>query len=139
MVIIAPTTGVVAMSTGHVDIAGFSSYEERRLIMIGSEMEEDVEQLPARKEAGTEELLKRELWEHPEVLELVVERKKRKFIRSGLLVMLIGVILITSGHFLNTGANSIDGWIVGVGVIVELVGLLRLLIGLIRPLVPSQM
>jgi len=38
---------------------------------------ENDEQLNTIKEAEAEELVKRELWEHPEVLELVVERKKR--------------------------------------------------------------
>jgi hypothetical protein len=107
--------------------------------MIDSESEEHVEQLNAINEAGTKELLKRELWEHPEVLELVVERKKRKLTRSGLLLMLIGVILIVPGHLLNTGANSIEGLIVGVGVIIAVIGILTVLVGLIRPLVPSQM
>jgi hypothetical protein len=107
--------------------------------MIDSESEVNGAQLNAIKEAEAEELLKRELWEHPEVLELVVERKKRKFTRSGLLLMVIGIILIALGFLLNTGANSIEGLIVGVGVLVELVGILRILIGLIKPIVPSQM
>jgi hypothetical protein len=107
--------------------------------MIDSESESNVAQQNAIKEADTEELLKRELWEHPEVLELVVERKKRKFTRSGLLLMVIGVILIASGLLLNTGTDSIEGLIVGAGVLVELVGILRILIGLIKPIVPSQM
>ena len=107
--------------------------------MIDSENEANVTQLNEIKEVDEEELLKRELWEHPDVLELVVERKKRKFTRSGLLAMVIGVILIASGLLLNTGTNSIEGLIVGVGVLVELVGILRILIGLIKPIVPSQM
>jgi hypothetical protein len=107
--------------------------------MIDSEREENVTQQNEIKEADEEELLKRELWKHPDVLELVVERKKRKFTRSGLLAMVIGIILIASGLPLNTGANSIEGLIVGVGVLVELVGILRILIGLIKPIVPSQM
>ena len=107
--------------------------------MIDSESEEKDTKLNAIKEADAEELLKRELREHPDVLELVVERKKRKFTRSGLLAMVIGVILIASGLLLNTGAHSIESLIVGVGVLVELVGILRILIGLIKPIVPSQM
>ena len=107
--------------------------------MIVSESEANVTQLNAIKETDAEELLKRELWEHPDILVLVVERKKRKFTRSGLLAMVIGVILIASGFLLNTGTNSIEGLIVGVGVLVELVGILRILIGLIKPIVPSQM
>ncbi len=77
--------------------------------------------------------------EHPEVLEVVEERKKRRFTWSGLLWMVIGVVLIGFGLLLNTGINSIESLIVGVGVIVVLVGFLRILIGLINPIVPSQL
>jgi len=100
--------------------------------MLDSESEEEVAQ------PNAEELAKRELMEHPEVLEVVEERKKRRFTWSGLLWMVIGVVLIGFGLLLNTGINSIESLIVGVGVIVVLVGFLRILIGLINPIVPSQ-
>ena len=101
--------------------------------MLDSESEEEVAQ------PNAEELAKRELMEHPEVLEVVEERKKRRFTWSGLLLMVIGVVLIGFGLLLNTGINSIESLIVGVGVIVVLVGFLRILIGLIKPIVPSQL
>ena len=101
--------------------------------MLDNESEETVEQ------ADPEELVKRELEEHPEILEVVEERKKRKFTRSGMIVMLIGVILIAIGLVLNSGTYSIGSFIVGVGVIVVIVGILRFLIGLIKPIVPSQL
>ncbi len=101
--------------------------------MLDSESEEEVAQ------PNAEELAKRELMEHPEVLEVVEERKKRRFTWSGLLWMVIGVVLIGFGLLLNTGINSIESLIVGVGVIVVLVGFLRILIGLINPIVPSQL
>jgi hypothetical protein len=101
--------------------------------MLDSESEEEVAQ------PNAEELAKRELMEHPEVLEVVEERKKRRFTWSGLLLMVIGVVLIGFGLLLNTGINSIESLIVGVGVIVVLVGFLRILIGLINPIVPSQL
>lgn len=107
--------------------------------MIKEEYEYKDEQLHITNEADTEELSKRELWEHPEVLELVLEQKKRKCTRSGLLVVIIGVILIASSLLLKTGAHSIEGFIAGVGVIVIIAGILRILIGLIRPVGPSQM
>jgi hypothetical protein len=101
--------------------------------MLDNESEEQVVQ------PNPEELVKRELVEHPEVLEKVEERKKRKFIRSGLLVMLFGAVLIAFGLLLYSSAYSIGGFIVGVGVIVVIVGFLRILIGLIKPIVPSQL
>ncbi len=107
--------------------------------MSESESEVNAAQLNPTKEADEEELLKRELWERPEVLELAMERKKQKFTRSGLVLMLIGVILIALGLLLNTGAHSIEGLLVGVGVLLELIGILRILIGQIRPVVPSQL
>ncbi len=104
--------------------------------MLDHESEEKVAPLNAE---NAEELVKRELVEHPEVLEEVEERKKRKFTRSGLLVMLFGFILIAFGLLLHSGAYSIGGFTVGVGVIVVIVGFLRILIGLIKPIVPSQL
>ncbi len=101
--------------------------------MLDSESEEEVAQ------PNAEELAKRELMEHPEVLEVVEERKKRRFTWSGLLLMVIGVVLIGFGLLLNTGINSIESLIIGVGVIIVLVGFLRILIGLINPIVPSQL
>jgi hypothetical protein len=90
-------------------------------------------------DSESEEFVKRELVEHPEILEKVEERKKRKFTRSGLLVMLFGTILIAFGLLLHSSVYSIGGFIVGVGVIVVIVGFLRILIGLINPIVPSQL
>jgi hypothetical protein len=86
-----------------------------------------------------DELVKKELIEHPEVLEVVEERKKRKFTWSGLVLIVIGLVLIASGLQLHTGVYSVEGLIVGIGVIVIIVGILRILIGLIKPIVPSQL
>ena len=87
-----------------------------------------------------EEQVKRELVEHPEILEAAVERKMRKFAPSGLIVVLIGVIVIALGLFVHSADNaSIGGFMVGVGVIVVIIGMCRFLIGLIRPIVPSQL
>jgi uncharacterized membrane protein len=86
-----------------------------------------------------EESLKRELVEHPEVLEVVEERKKRRFLWSGLLLAIIGAVLIAVGLVLNTGINSIESLFIGVGALIVIIGVLRILIGLIRPIVPSQL
>lgn len=86
-----------------------------------------------------EELVKRELVEHPEILEAAAERKKRKFAPSGLILLLFGVILIAVGLTMTVNSYSLKGLIVGVGVIVLIIGICRVLIGLIKPIVPSQL
>jgi hypothetical protein len=108
-------------------------------VMLDSESEEIVVPAKVVVQPDAEELVKRELMEHPEILERVEERKKRKFTRSGLLVMIFGAILMIFGILLHSSAYSIGGFIVGVGVIVVIVGFLRILIGLIKPIVPSQL
>jgi hypothetical protein len=85
------------------------------------------------------ETLKEIIVEHPEVLEIAEERKKRKFTWSGLLVMGIGLLLIALGLLLNTGLYSVESLVVGGGVIVVIIGILRILIGLINPIVPDQL
>ena len=108
--------------------------------MLDSESEESVAQPNIKEPVDTEELVKRELTEHPEILEVVEERKKRKFTRSGLIAILFGVILIALGLVIHaSGAYILGGFIVGVGAIVVIVGILRILIGLIKPIVPSQL
>ncbi len=87
----------------------------------------------------TDKLIKKELVEHPEVLEVIEERKKRKFTWSGLVVIVVGLAMIVFGLMLRTGAYSLEGVLVVVGGIVVLIGILRILIGLINPIVPSQL
>ncbi len=107
--------------------------------MLDRESEEIAAQPNVQELSDPEELVKRELAEHPEILEAVEERKKRKFTRSGMRVILTGIILIALGLSFHSGAYSIGGFIVGVGVIVVIVGICRFLIGLIKPIVPSQL
>ena len=98
-----------------------------------NESEEQVAQPDA------EELAKRELVEHPEVLEDVEERKMRKFTWSGLILIVVGVVLIAIGLLLNSGVDSIESVFVGIGGLIVVIGIIRMLIGLIRPIVPSQL
>lgn len=107
--------------------------------MLDSESDETIEQTNVKEQANPEELVKRELEEHPEILEVVEERKRRKFTWSGLLLMVIGVVLTVFGLLINTGVNSIESLFVGVGILVVIIGILRILIGLINPIVPSQL
>jgi hypothetical protein len=107
--------------------------------MLDSEGELMEEQSEVKMQADPEELVKRELVEHPEILEAATERKMRKFAPSGLIVLLVGVVLIALGLFIHSGEYTIGGFVAGVGVIVVIIGMCRLLIGLIKPIVPSQL
>jgi len=107
--------------------------------MLDNEGEIVEEQPVVKVYSDPEEEVKRELAEHPEILEAVAERKKRKFTPSGLILLLVGVILIAVGLTMSVSSYSLKGLIVGVGVIVLIIGICRLLIGLIKPIVPSQL
>lgn len=85
------------------------------------------------------ESVKEKLVEQPEVLEVAEERKKRKFTWSGLVLVGIGLLVIALGLLLNSGVSSIESLIVGGGMIVVIIGILRILIGLINPIVPDQL
>ena len=107
--------------------------------MLDSEGELIEEQPEVNVQADPEELVRREMIEHPEILEAATERKMRKFAPSGLIVLLVGVVLIGTGLFIHSGEYTIGGFVAGVGVIVVIIGMCRLLIGLIKPIVPSQL
>ena len=83
--------------------------------------------------------VKRELVENPELLEEVSERKMRKFAPSGLVILLFGIVLIVFGLYIHSSETAIGGLGVGVGFIIAVIGMCRILIGLIRPIVPSQL
>ena len=107
--------------------------------MLDRESEEIAAQPNVQELSDPEELVKRELAEHPEILEAVEERKKRKFTRSGMIVILAGIIIIALGLLFHSVAFFFGNFVVGVGVIVVIVGICRFLIGLIKPIVPSQL
>jgi hypothetical protein len=108
--------------------------------MLENEGEIVEEQPDVIVQQDPDEQAKRELVEHPEILEAAVERKMRKFAPSGFIVLMIGAVVIALGLFIHSGDNTtLGGFLVGVGVIVLIIGVCRLLIGLIRPIVPSQL
>lgn len=79
--------------------------------------------------AKEERLLKRAIW-----------KKWNKFVWSGLLYIVIGLVIIVVGLLLNIGPYSPEGLLVGgLGVIVVIVGVIRLLIGIINPLSPEDL
>ncbi len=107
--------------------------------MLENEGEIVEEQPEVKVLLDPEEQVKRKLEEYPEILEAVAERKKRKFAPSGLIVLLVGVVLIAWGIVMHSSGYTISGFIVGVGVIVVIIGACRILIGLIKPIVPGQL
>ena len=72
-------------------------------------------------------------------LDVATQRKLVKFVWSGLLIMAFGFVLIIVGLILDTGAYSAEGLLIGFGIIAVIVGLIRLLIGFINPLSPSDL
>ena len=107
--------------------------------MLENEGEIVEEHIVVRVPADPEEEVKRELVEHPEILEAVAERKRRKFAPSGLILLLVGVILIAVGLTMTVSSFSLKSLIFGVGVIVLIIGICRVLIGLIKPIFPGQL
>jgi hypothetical protein len=107
--------------------------------MLENEGEIVEEQPQVIVQADPDELVGRELVEHPEILEAAAERKMRKFAPSGLIVLIIGVVLVVLGIFIHSEEYTMGGFIAGVGVIVVIIGICRILIGLIKPIVPSQL
>ena len=77
--------------------------------------------------------------EQTEVLDRAIWRKWNKFTWSGLVLAGIGLIVIAFGLLLRMGAYSPEGLAIGLGAIVILIGIVRLLIGLINPLAPSDL
>ncbi|GCF07247.1 hypothetical protein [Dictyobacter arantiisoli] len=79
------------------------------------------------------------LVEETEILDRAVSRKWNKYTWSGLLIIGIGCILIVIGRMLDEGAYSTEGLLIGFGAIVVLIGLIRVCIGLINPMLPSDL
>lgn len=67
---------------------------------------------------------------------------RRKFFRytgSGILVAVVGILVIIYGFALREGAYSPEGLIIGIGAIIVIVGIVRVLIGLIKPSTPADL
>jgi hypothetical protein len=82
---------------------------------------------------------KENIVEQTEILDQAISRKWNKFTWSGLMLIGIGLITIAFGLLLRMGAYSPEGLVIGLGAIVILIGIVRLLIGLINPLAPSDL
>ena len=106
--------------------------------MLQNEGEIVEEQPEVNIQSDPEAEVKRELVEHPEILEAATERKMRRLAPSGLFILLVGIVLIVFGLLIHSSATTMGGFGVGAGFIIAVIGLCRILIGLIRPIVPSQ-
>src|SRR5574340_1263871 len=103
-----------------------TEHDERILAMLENEDES------AEEQQDPEEQARRELEEHPEILEAAVERKMRKLTPSGFIVLIIGVIVIALGLFIHSNENTtLGGFLSGVGAIALIIAVCILLIGLI--------
>jgi uncharacterized membrane protein HdeD (DUF308 family) len=83
---------------------------------------------PGRSRTGRLRVFNRALW-----------RKWSRFTVSGLISIIVGIVVIIIGALLNTGAYSAEGLLIGLGAIIVIVGIVRLLIGFISPSTPEDL
>ncbi len=83
---------------------------------------------PGRSRTGTLRVFNRALW-----------RKWDRFTVSGLIFMIVGIVVIIIGALLNMEVYSAKGLLLGIGAIIVLIGIVRLLIGFISPSTPEDL
>ena len=74
----------------------------------------------------------------PEILRVAEKQKRRRFVPRGIVSLVVGIVLLAIGMFLNTGIRSLEGFLIGVGLLAIIIGIIMILIGLINPLIPDQ-
>ena len=77
--------------------------------------------------------------EENRLLERAIRKKWNKFIWSGLLSIIIGLLILAGGLFFSTSPYSAAALVVCLGIIIVLVGIIRVLIGIINPLSPDDL
>src|SRR5690349_22291926 len=105
--------------------------------MSKSAQEEEDASMPAQERRISGDRIR--LLDRFRQMDKAAQRKLIKFIWSGLLIIVLGLVLIVVGLDLNTGAYSAEGLLAGFGAIAVIVGIIRLLIGFIRPLSPTEL
>jgi hypothetical protein len=105
--------------------------------MSNCAQEEEDTYMPARERRISGDRIK--LLDRFRQMDKAAQRKLIKFVWSGLLFIVLGLILVVVGLNLNTGAYSAEGLLAGFGAIAVIVGIIRLLIGFIRPLSPTDL
>nr|BBH89912.1 hypothetical protein KTC_46630 [Thermosporothrix sp. COM3] len=74
------------------------------------------------------------------IFERAVWNKSNRYIWSGLLFVILGLLLIGAGIVFSGGVYySPEGLLIGIGAIVFIVGIIRLLIGMINPPTPEDL
>lgn len=73
------------------------------------------------------------------LLERATRIKWNKYTWSGLIIIAVGIVLIAYALALRLGAYSVEGLLVGFGAIIVVVGLIRVLIGMINPATPEDL
>jgi hypothetical protein len=107
---------------------------------------EDPNNLELQRQAEEERLANLELQRqteeerlsNPFLVKQAAVEKRRRFVPRGFITLAVGVVLVVIGLLLHTGVRSLEGVLVGVGVIVIIVGIIMILIGVINPVVPEQ-
>jgi hypothetical protein len=72
-------------------------------------------------------------------LDLANRRKLVRYLGSGLLIVVLGLIVLWIGLNVTTKAYSTEALVVGLGIVILVVGIIRILIGLIRPSIPEDL
>lgn len=70
------------------------------------------------------------------------EAAQRKFIRytlSGVVIVVLGLVLIFVGIQFGSAASSVEVLLIGLGAIIVIVGIIRVLIGFITPRSPTEL
>lgn len=69
-----------------------------------------------------------------------VKSKANKFTWSGLFIFVLGIVFIAAGIIMSNGVYySIPGLLIGFGAIIDIVGLIRIMIGFINPQIPEDL
>ncbi len=73
------------------------------------------------------------------VLKRVIRRRMLRFVLSGFIILVVGVCITALGlsHIAHTYSSEV--LIVGLGICLLIIGLIRLLLGVINPLLPSDL
>lgn len=65
--------------------------------------------------------------------------KKARYLGSGLLITLVGIVVLLIGLSIVKHAYSTESLVVGLGIVLIVIGLLRSLIGLINPVLSGDL
>lgn len=79
------------------------------------------------------------LAQQTKIMEKAARRKMNKYIWSGLIILGLGILAIAASTEFLSNPFSVKALAIGAGVIVVIIGIVRILIGLINPKIPSDL